>query len=64
MISGQWVYVGMNITWVLFGAFVTLLVVNFVVGIAITVLEKMTERKKAELEELQKELREKALRNE
>ena len=64
MISGHWVYVGMNITWVLFGAFVTLLVVNFVVGIAITVLEKMTERKKAELEELQKELRERALRNE
>ena len=49
------IYVGVNATWFLLGLIVTLFVVHIVVGIAIAVLEKMTEKKKEELDRLLKE---------
>lgn len=49
------IYVGVNATWFLLGLIVTLFVVHIAVSIAIAVLEKMTEKKKEELDRLLKE---------
>jgi hypothetical protein len=56
------IYVGFDGVWFLLGIIVTLFVCHIVVGIAIAVLEKMTERKKQELEELKQQCLEKGLR--
>lgn len=59
MIFNEVIYVAANWGWVLFGVILTLIVLHIVLGIATAVLEKMTERKKAELEELLRQAREK-----
>ena len=55
------IYVGFDRVWFLLGIIVTLFVAHIVIGIAIAVLEKMTERKKQELEELKRQCLEKGL---
>lgn len=53
------IYVGFDKAWFLLGVIATLFVAHIILGIAIAVLEKMTERKKQELEELLRQAREK-----
>ncbi len=59
MIFNEVIYVAANWGYVLLGVILTLIVLHIIVGIATAVLEKMTERKKAELEELLRQAREK-----
>ncbi len=49
------IYVGFDKAWFLLGIIATLFVAHIIIGIAIAVLEKMTERKKQELDRLLKE---------